>query len=134
MWRASGGLLPGMTVESMRAGMSRIRNQIIARVFREAGMIEQWGYGVRRMFRRAAELGLGEPRYVELPGRLRFIVPTRHAAIMAGGLRSSQLDDEPVDSASDALSNALSTERVSKLLQVARAPVPRVELLAAIGL
>jgi len=41
-----GGLLPGMTIETMRSGMSRIRNQVIARVFPEAHMIEQWG--VRR--------------------------------------------------------------------------------------
>jgi len=83
-----GGLLPGMTVESMRSGASRIRNQVIARAFREAGMIEQWGYGVRRMYRRAAELGLPEPSYVELPGRLRFVIPTLHAQIMNGGPRS----------------------------------------------
>ena len=88
-----GGLLPGLTVEQMRSGTSRIRNQVIARVFRETGAAEQWGSGVQRMFRRAAELGLGEPSYVELPGRLRFIVPTRHAEIMAGGLRSSQLTE-----------------------------------------
>jgi len=129
-----GGLLPGMTVESMRSGMSRIRNQVIARAFREAGVIEQWGYGVQRMFRRAAELGLDEPRYVELPGRLRFIVPTRHGVIMEGGLRSSQIADEPVDSAPDALSNAPSTERVFGLLWAARAPVSRAALLTAIGL
>ena len=77
-----GGLLPGMTLDMMRTGVSRIRNQVIARAFREAHMIEQWGYGVRRMYDRAAALGLPEPSYVELPGRLRFIVPTRHAQIM----------------------------------------------------
>jgi predicted HTH transcriptional regulator len=137
-----GGLLPGMTVESMRAGMSRIRNQVIARAFREAGMIEQWGYGVQRMFRRAAELGLDEPSYVELPGRLRFIVPTRHAAIMTGGLRSSQLDEEPVDSDSESLSKSLSKSlstdgdpaRIAQLLRAARAPISRADLLAAIGI
>jgi predicted HTH transcriptional regulator len=80
-----GGLLPGMTVEMMRGGVSRVRNQVIARAFREAGMIEQWGYGVRRMFDRAEALGLPEPSYVELPGRLRFVVPTRHAEIKLNG-------------------------------------------------
>jgi predicted HTH transcriptional regulator len=134
-----GGLLPGMTVESMRSGMSRIRNQVIARAFREAGMIEQWGYGVQRMFRRAAALGLDEPHYVELPGRLRFIVPTRHGAILVGGLRSSQIEAaDPVDSASEALSNALSnalsTERAGALLRAARSPASRAELLSAVGI
>ena len=56
-----GGLLPGMTVDAMRGGVSRIRIQVITRVFHEAGMIEQWGYGVQRVFKRAAELSLPEP-------------------------------------------------------------------------
>ncbi|MCL1841977.1 MAG: putative DNA binding domain-containing protein, partial [Propionibacteriaceae bacterium] len=85
-----GGLLPGMTIEAMRSGVSRVRNRVIARVFREAGMIEQWGYGVQRMFRRAAELGLPEPSYVELPGRLRCVIPTMHAQIMAGGAPTAE--------------------------------------------
>jgi predicted HTH transcriptional regulator len=105
-------------------------------------MIEQWGYGVQRMFRRAAALGLDEPHYVELPGRLRFVVPTRHGAIMAGGLRSSQIEPESVDSVllsapkslSKTLSGALSTQRVMELLAAARSPTSRVDLLATIGL
>lgn len=42
-----------MTVEDMRQGVSRIRNHVIARVFRELNLIEQWGSGVRRMFKEA---------------------------------------------------------------------------------
>lgn len=136
-----GGLLPGMTVETMRNGMSRIRNQVIARVFREAHMIEQWGYGVQRMFTRAAELGLPEPEYVELPGRLRFIVPTRHAAIMAGAARSSQHTDESVDSDSRSLSKSPSKSpssrsevtRAVQILNAAQNPMSRSDLLAIIG-
>src|SRR3546814_14444784 len=53
-----GMLLPGMTVEDMKSGVSRIRNPVIARVFRELHLIEQWGSGVRRIFAEAAEQGL----------------------------------------------------------------------------
>jgi len=140
-----GGLLPGMTVETMRNGMSRIRNQVIARVFREAHMIEQWGYGVQRMFTRAAELSLPEPQYVELPGRLRFIVPTWHADIMAGAPRPSQSADDlidsdlgSVDSDSKSLSKSLSTNqnmaRAVQILNAAREPQSRGDLLAVIGI
>ena len=52
-----GMLLPGMTVEDMKSGVSRIRNPVIARVFRELHLIEQWGSGVRRIFAEAAEQG-----------------------------------------------------------------------------
>jgi len=70
-----GILLPGMTIEDMKQGVSKIRNSVIARVFRELGLIEQWGSGVRRIFKEAEELGLPELQIVEIGMRLRFIVP-----------------------------------------------------------
>ena len=45
-----GILLPGMTIEDMKRGISMIRNPVIARVFRELGLIEQWGSGVKPIF------------------------------------------------------------------------------------
>ena len=70
-----GLLLPGLTIEDMKQGTSRIRNTVIARVFRELHLIEQWGTGVCRIFAEARELGLREPEIVEIGMRLRFIVP-----------------------------------------------------------
>jgi len=35
-----GILLPGMTIEDVKQGVSRIRNRVIARVFRELNLIE----------------------------------------------------------------------------------------------
>ncbi|OGB32323.1 MAG: AAA family ATPase [Burkholderiales bacterium RIFCSPLOWO2_12_FULL_61_40] len=69
-----GILLPGMTVEDMRQGVSRIRNHVIARVFSELNLIEQWGSGIRRIFREAEELGLPEPQIIEIGMRLRVVV------------------------------------------------------------
>ncbi|MDR1513566.1 MAG: putative DNA binding domain-containing protein [Propionibacteriaceae bacterium] len=132
-----GGLLPGMTVEMMKGGVSRIRNQVIARVFREAGLIEQWGYGVRRMFDRAADLGLPEPTYVELPGRLRFIVPTRHADIRAGAKpeRVSQLHTEVTEITEITETTEVGAKYATRILRALRdAPMPRSELLTTVGL
>lgn len=70
-----GLLMPGMTIEDMKRGVSMIRNPVIARVFRELGLIEQWGSGVKRIFAEAAAQGLPEPRIEEVANRLRFIVP-----------------------------------------------------------
>ena len=53
-------------VEDMRQGVTKIRNHVIARVFKELNLIEQWGSRVRRIFREAQELGLPEPQIVEL--------------------------------------------------------------------
>jgi predicted HTH transcriptional regulator len=132
-----GGLLPGLTVEQMRSGTSRIRNQVIARMFRETGAVEQWGSGVQRMFRRAAELGLGEPTYVELPGRLRFIVPTRHAEIMAGGLRSSQLTEpgqQPEVTKIPKKVTKISKSQRTLLAALSADSLSRSELLGSLGL
>lgn len=67
-----GILLPGMTIEEMKQGTSRIRNPVIARIFKELGLIEQWGTGVRRIFAEANRLGLPEPKIEEIGLRLRF--------------------------------------------------------------
>jgi len=69
-----GILLPGMTFEDMKQGVSKIRNPVIARVFRELELIEQWGSGVRRIFDEATELNLPAPEIVEIGMRVRFIV------------------------------------------------------------
>lgn len=69
-----GILPPGMTVEDMRQGVSKIRNPVIARVFRELKLIEQWGSGVPRIFRETAA-GFPEPYLVELGLRVRFVFP-----------------------------------------------------------
>ena len=69
-----GILLPGMTVEDMKQGISKIRNHVIARVFRELNLIEQWGSGVPRIFREARELGLPELEILEVGMRLRGVV------------------------------------------------------------
>ena len=68
---------PGMTVEDMRQGVSKIRNPVIARVFRELHLIEQWGSGVPRIFRETAEAGFPEPYISELGLRLRFVFPLK---------------------------------------------------------
>lgn len=72
-----GMLLPGMTVEDMKSGVSRIRNPVIARVFRELHLIEQWGSGVRRIFAEAAEQGLPEPAITEMGTGLRLSIYLR---------------------------------------------------------
>jgi predicted HTH transcriptional regulator len=69
-----GILLPGMTVEDVKQGVSKIRNRVIARVFRELDLIEQWGSGFRRILDEAEEQNLPEPRIEEIGMRVRFTV------------------------------------------------------------
>ncbi|HOC69770.1 MAG: Divergent AAA domain protein [Candidatus Hydrogenedentes bacterium ADurb.Bin101] len=67
-----GILLPGLTLEDVFQGISKLRNKVIGRVFRELGLIEQWGSGIRRIFNEVRRLGLPEPSIEEIGMRLRF--------------------------------------------------------------
>ncbi|GEN26890.1 hypothetical protein HVA01_05360 [Halovibrio variabilis] len=69
-----GLLMPGMTVEDMRRGVSMIRNPVIARVFRELGLVEQWGSGVKRTFAEAHAQGLPEPHIEKIANRVRLSI------------------------------------------------------------
>nr|WP_281267980.1 ATP-binding protein [Methanospirillum stamsii] len=69
-----GILLPGMTIEDVKQGVSKIRNRVLARVFRELDLIEQWGSGFRRILREAEELGLSEPVIEEIGMRVRVTI------------------------------------------------------------
>ncbi len=88
-----GILLPGMTIEDMKQGVSKIRNSVIARIFKELGLIEQWGSGVRRIFKEAEEQGLPEPQIVEIGMRMRFIVPLAEPNKIQSNAKQTMGDD-----------------------------------------
>lgn len=71
-----GILLPGLTIEDLREGVSRARNRVLARVFKELGLIEQWGTGVQRMVAACTGAGLPEPEFREVGLRFRVILGT----------------------------------------------------------
>ena len=60
------GLLQfGVTIEDMLNGVSALRNRVIGRVFKELGLIEQWGSGIQRMIAECSEMGLPFPEFAE---------------------------------------------------------------------
>jgi len=68
----SPGLLPfGLTVDDLLHGVSRLRNRVIARVFHELGLIEQWGSGVQRMVDTCREAGIETPSLEEIGPHFR---------------------------------------------------------------
>lgn len=152
-----GLLLPGMTVETMRR-VSRLRNPALARIFREAGIMEQWGTGIQRVFEQVADAGLPEPVIEEVQDRVRVTIhvpshdpgrasgqgrmssaqveaPGRGTKSASGGTKSTyqvRMPHDEVSKSSEQVSK--SSEQVIVLLTAAGTPRSRSELLAAIGL
>jgi len=61
------GLLPfGLTLDAALSGVSKLRNRVIGRIFRELKLIEQWGSGIGRMIAACEEQGLHPPRFEEI--------------------------------------------------------------------
>lgn len=119
-----GILLPGMTIEDMRQGVSKIRNHVIARVFRELNLIEQWGSGVRRIFTEAQELGLPEPQFIEIGMRLRVVVFLAEAQRLTPA--TEQVTEQVIEQV---------TEQVTRLMAVLKTgPLGVREAMDALGL
>jgi len=68
------GMLPfGYTLEEFTAGVSHIRNKVIARVFRELHLMEEWGTGYRRIIEACQTEGYPNPVWEELGTAIRVV-------------------------------------------------------------
>lgn len=74
------GVLPlGMTLDDIRDGASKLRNRVIGRVFKELGLIEQWGSGIQRMTQACVEAGLAAPVFEERAAGFRVTIRSERA-------------------------------------------------------
>lgn len=124
-----GILVPGLTVADMLGGVSKLRNRAIGRVFRELGLIEQWGSGVQRMMAACRAAGMRDPLFEEVGTRFRV-------TLFSGRHETPSLD--PVDAAAlDALRAAegLSTSQLAAAIgRTPRATRTRLQKLIERGL
>ena len=92
------GMLPfGMTLDDLKAGVSRIRNRVIVRVLRELGLVEEWGTGYRRVTQACEEGGYPPPVWQELSSVLRVIFEPHPATAGEDGGRSDIPVNVPVN-------------------------------------
>lgn len=82
-----GGLYDNLSEEEMLSGFSRLRNPLLADVFRRMGIVEQWGTGIQRVIQACSEAGLSAPEFIITGDAVKIIV-TRPAR---PGLRSERL-------------------------------------------
>jgi predicted HTH transcriptional regulator len=124
------GLLPfGLTVEDIQNGVSKLRNRVIGRVFKELGLIEQWGSGIRRMIDTCRERGLPAPEFEEIGTHFRVTFRLQSVARPAV---------DPVDGrilAAIGSADGLSTKQVAEITSLsARSARTRLKALVEKGL
>ena len=62
----SPGSLPhNITIEDIFNGRSEARNRVVAHIFKELNLIEQWGSGINRIISTCVEYGLQTPKIAE---------------------------------------------------------------------
>lgn len=115
-----GLLLPGLTVEDLKFGVSQIRNPVIARIFRELELIEQWGSGIPGIFNEARANHWPEPEIEEIANRVRFTVKLPQALPLSR--EQSRKSTEQV------------TQQVMQLLKNLKREMNRSDLMLAIDL
>jgi len=88
-----GGLLPGISPEDIRNGISQLRNKKLADVFHRLNFIEAYGTGIRRIFtlyRECPEL----PEITVTPNSFKILLPNMNTAKENG--ISPQTSNPPV--------------------------------------
>ena len=82
---------PGMldseiTIEKMKSGLSKIRNRGIAAAFSYMNIVEAWGSGIPKMFRKAREYGLREPELIDMGSDFRINLYRKDAVTDQNGV------------------------------------------------
>lgn len=90
----SPGMLDGdITIEKMKAGLSKIRNRGIAAAFSYMNVIEAWGSGIPKMFREAEEYGLREPELIDMGSDFRVNLYRKAAETDGNGVIAPKAND-----------------------------------------
>jgi len=73
-----GGLLPGLSSEDIRSGISQPRNRKLAEIFHRLKLIESYGTGIRKIFSLYRECGT-QPKIEVTPNTFKLILPNMNA-------------------------------------------------------
>ena len=61
-----GGLLPGVTIELMKEGFSKIRNRSLANAFAYMNLVEAWGSGIPKLIQAMKDYELREQEFIDM--------------------------------------------------------------------
>ncbi|WP_026667814.1 ATP-binding protein [Butyrivibrio sp. AE2005] len=86
-----GGLMPGVTIEKMKEGFSKVRNHGIANAFVYMNLIEQWGSGIPKILAQTKEYGLPEVEFIDMGIALRV---NMYRALPEDGRQAIKVSDK----------------------------------------
>lgn len=76
-----GGLLPGLSPDDIRSGISQPRNRKLAEVFHRLHLIESYGTGIGRIYSLYSNSDV-MPRIEVTPNTFKIVLPNLNAAIV----------------------------------------------------
>ena len=90
-----GGLLPGLSTEDIRIGVSQPRNKKLAEVFHRLRLIESYGTGIRRIFKLYENCPV-QPSIEATANAFKIVLPNMNAAGTATESIPAATEKEPV--------------------------------------
>lgn len=125
-----GLLVPGLTIPDILGGVSKVRNRVIARVFRELGLVEQWGSGIGRMREACAAAGAAPPLLEEVGTHFRVTL----FSARDGGPRPMDALDSATLEALRSAEGLTTSELAAEIGRTPRATRNRLRRLVELGL
>ncbi len=112
-----GGLLPGLSTEDIRSGISQPRNQNLAAVFHRLRLIESYGTGIRKIFSVYENCPL-QPKIEVTTNSFKIILPNMNkvASVCAPKRPLSKQESRIMDYAK--ANGSISTAEICQLLNV----------------
>ena len=79
-----GGLLPGLSADDIRSGISQPRNRKLAEIFHRLRLIESYGTGIRKIYTLYKGYAV-QPRIDVTPNTFKLVLPNMNASGNANG-------------------------------------------------
>ncbi len=73
-----GGLLPGLSADDIRSGISQPRNRKLAEIFHRLRLIESYGTGIRKIYALYKD-HIVQPRIEVTPNTFKLVLPNMNA-------------------------------------------------------
>ena len=114
-----GGLLPGLSPDDIRAGISQPRNKNLAEVFHRLRLIESYGTGIRKIYRLYRECS-EQPRIEVTPNTFKIVLPNMNMAIRQEDPRETPKRQQKIVLDYIEKHGAITESEIQKLFEVKR--------------